>query len=200
VPPLRRLELPLVDPQVARELWLTNCPRVVVVPVVDELDRDNLRCPDECTAGSFFEHDFDLVSREGAIASSSNAVSGPGSASTRAVTSASRPSGITTTSPDRGRRRSCRGHERELQTRPQSCHDATRTLKYAAQAQRESFQVSGVRVGHWKHPYVHPVPDFSVSTRARGARERSSYIARERPTRHCRTNALALGAAHHRER
>ena len=40
-----------------------------------------------------------LVSGVGAIATSSSAASGPGSASTRAVTSASRPSRSTTTSP-----------------------------------------------------------------------------------------------------
>ena len=60
-----------------------------------------------------------LVSGVGAIATSSSADSGPGSASTRAVTSASRPSGSMTTSPGstfgrgaracRGRRRPCCG-------------------------------------------------------------------------------------------
>ena len=35
-----RLELALLDPQVARTLWLRNRSRVVLL-VVDELDRDN---------------------------------------------------------------------------------------------------------------------------------------------------------------
>ena len=54
------IELPLLDPQVARELRLRNRLRVVL-PVVDELDRHHLGCPDERTAGSFFGHDVDPI-------------------------------------------------------------------------------------------------------------------------------------------
>jgi hypothetical protein len=57
-----RLKLALLDPQVARELRLRKR-RAGVLPVVDELDRDDFRCPDERTAGSFFGHDFDPIAQ-----------------------------------------------------------------------------------------------------------------------------------------
>ena len=49
-----------LDPQVARKLRLRNRLRVVL-PIVDELDRHHLGCPDERTAGSFFGHDVDPI-------------------------------------------------------------------------------------------------------------------------------------------
>ena len=58
-----RLESPAPrDPQVGRELWSRSRLRVVL-RVVDELNGDHFRCPDERTTGSFLGHDFDPIAQ-----------------------------------------------------------------------------------------------------------------------------------------